>query len=59
MFDATLAGMRDNGLYATILGIQAPSSVTDVALQPSERSVEVRVALDPHVHHQALLFRLK
>jgi transposase len=38
--------MRDKDLYATILGIRSPWSVTDVQLQPSEQSVEVRVALD-------------
>lgn len=30
--------MRDKDLYATILGIQAPWSVTDVALRPAEQS---------------------
>lgn len=44
--------MRDNDLYATILGIQSPWSVTDVALQPAQSSVEIRVALDPHTHLQ-------
>jgi transposase len=39
--------MRDNGLYATILGITSPWSVTDVRLQPAERLVEVQVTLDP------------
>lgn len=39
--------MRDNGLYATILGIASPWSVTDVRLQPAQQQVEVQVTLDP------------
>ncbi len=39
--------MRDNGLYATILGITSPWSVSDVRLQPSRQEVEVQVTLDP------------
>lgn len=39
--------MRDNGLYATILGIRSPWSVTDVRLSPAQQQVEVQVALDP------------
>jgi transposase len=39
--------MRDNDLYATILGIRAPWSVSEVRLDRSEKTVEVHVALDP------------
>jgi transposase len=37
--------MRDNGLYAQILGVRPPWSVTDVKLDPKKQDVEVIVSV--------------